>query len=284
MRRLALLLPFVVWACVPADAALPLGSVEFHYRVSDRASEGFEDPELWRITLDRALLSLDTTTIGQSGNDNRCAYRGRAATRNVVFDVRAGLTQIFNGVEPDECPDVGFIFAAPTDVTLPGPGATGADVIDLAAGEPAHAHVVFTATNDDGRSRHTYTVDLRFDTLRTVSRFGGCREAEKGITIVPNKRAEKTITFDAEAFFREALGGDATLRFGPFRDADANGDHVITMAELDGLPLANARFYSDFYTFEDGTVRGTFGDFVRRQMRYAFTFGSFGVCNGSDER
>lgn len=284
-RRLALLLLLGLVpasACVPADDALPLGSVSFHYRPSALAAGELFTDEGFAITIDRALLSLDTTTIGQSGNDSRCAYRGRAAQRNVVFDVMSGLTQTFNGVEPDSCPDVGFILAPPTDVTLPGPGATGDDVISLADGEPAHAFVAATATSIDGAT--VYRLALRFDSARTTVRWGGCRDGVKGIAILPNRRVEKTIQWEVEAIFRESLGGAATLRFAPFRDADADGDRVITMAELDALSLASAHVYSDFYAFEDGSVRGTLGDFVRRQMRYAFTFDANGVCIGTDER
>jgi hypothetical protein len=267
-------------ACVPADHALPLGSVAFHMRASVVTSQGFTIPDFepWSVVVNRARFVRQTVTIGDTADDDRCSYRGRGVAKDVVFDALAGVTQTFNGLEPTNCPDVGFVFAPPDDATVVGPGATGDDVVMLASGEPAHAYFDMTVSRSDA----TYRLLLRFATNKTPSRFGGCRTTERGVRVLPNQRVDVPIAFAADALFREALGGSALLRFSPFVDADDDRDHVITDRELDALPLADARLYSEFYEFENGSVQGSFGDFVRLQLEYAFIYGGEGVCHGND--
>jgi hypothetical protein len=268
-------------ACVPADHALPLGSVAFHMKASVVTTEGFTIPDVepWSVVVNRALFVLQTVTIGDSDDENRCSYRGRGVAKDVVFDALLGVTQTFNGLEPTTCPDVGFVFAPPGDGTVLGPGATGDDLLMLAAGEPAHAYFDMTVSRSDA----TYRLVLRFATDETPSRFAACRRVtQSGVRVLPNARVDVPIAFSADALFREALGGSALLRFSPFVDADDDRDHVITERELDALPLADARLYSEFYAFEDGSTRGSFGDFVRLQLEYAFIYDGEGVCHGND--
>src|SRR5690606_33944916 len=108
-----------------------------------------------------------------------CAYRGRGAASDVVFDPRRGLVQSFNGIQPVECPDVGVIFGPPGPATTLGEGASSSELVELATGRPAHALVDATAewaTPTGGFTpTRTLAIKLRLDTERTSSRFGGCR-------------------------------------------------------------------------------------------------------------
>ncbi len=276
------LIPFVVAACVPADHALDLGSLEFTIKASHLTTEGVPAnivDDDWKITVQRAVFSFKTVTIGQNGVSDRCSYRGSAQKKNVVFDVRYGNVQTFDGIEPQSCPDVGFVLGPPDNLTVPGAGVTGADVVSLAAGEPAHAYLEMTATSFAGEEYH---LQLRFPTVTTPSNFGGCATSVKGVRVRARERVPSSIAFSADALFRDALSSDAALRFSPFRDADVNGDHLITMDELDALPLDNARIYSDSYHFQDGTTFGPFGLFVRLQLKFAFFFDEDGACVGDD--
>jgi hypothetical protein len=186
--------------------------------------------------------------------------------------------QTFDGIEPQACPDVGFVLGPPDNNTVPGAGVTGQDVLAFLEGDASHAYLEMTATQAD----ESYAMKLRFITSGTPSNFGGCRTGTKGVSVLPDKRVPSTIAFSADAMFRDTLGTDAALRFSPYRDADANHDHVITMDELDAWPLENAQIYSDGYHFQDGTTVGTFGQFVRLQMKFAFFFDEDGSCVGDD--
>jgi hypothetical protein len=297
-RALAALL---LASCVPADHALPLGSLEFDVKGSHTTNEGlpttfFAPFDEWTVHVKRVLLAFKTVTIGETNNPDKCSYRGRGAISDVVFDPRYGNTQIFNGLEASDCPDVGFVMQSPDGNTVPGAGATGADVVMLAEGNPAHAYVELTAEKD----AQVYEVKLRFDTLKTPSRFGGCTAAEKGVRVVAEKRTTSSIEFAVDAFFRETLDANAVLRFGPFAGADANHDKVITMDELDAITLEQARTLannatidpnepgsaprnpSDGYHPAPGSTITLFGDFVRAQMKFAFFFDVYGSCIGDD--
>jgi hypothetical protein len=274
-------------SCVPADEALPLGSAQFTVtgRGSPRTLSTDVVIDQWSIHVDRFLLSFKTMTIVNLEDSEQCAYRGRGARTNVVFDgVEGSLVQAFNGIKPGACPDVGMRLGAPDDRTVPGEGATAADIVALASGRPAHAIFEATAlrkarppfTTED----ETLRVSLRFDSERTASSFGGCRDAIRGARINPEARYAKFVHVAAEAFFRDAISSSAQLRFAPYVDADRSGnnDGVATMDELEELRLFNVG--GQFYQLPNGSRAGTFADYVRAQFMFAVKFGEGGLCNG----
>jgi hypothetical protein len=282
MRLGPMLAPLVVaavGACVPPDNAIALGSVEVTLRVSAVTREGVPANIVydgWSLRFERALLSFKTITIGQVDNPNACSYRGRAEQKNAVFDLRQGIVQSFNGMLPDDCGDVGAVFGPPDGYTVPVAGASGDDLLELASDAPAHARIEVVATRGD----ETYRVVLRFDTARTSSKLAGCRSDTRGVHIAPNERTKVALALAGDQFFRDALSTNGGIRFAPFVDADRDDDHVITMDELDLLPLSAARIYSDGYVVAGGS---SFGDFVRAQFRYAWLFGTAsGTCSGKD--
>jgi hypothetical protein len=273
-------------ACVPADEALPLGSAQFTItaRGSPRTLADNVVVDRWSIHVDRFLLSFRTMTIVNLEIANQCAYRGRGAVTNVVFDGTVGsVVQAFNGIMPGACPDVGMRLGPPDDHTVPGDGATVDDIVAMLTGRPAHALLEATATHAaDPEFPHATTVklSLRFDTDRTASAFGGCRDAIRGARIHPEGRDAKFVEVAAEAFFRDAISSSAALRFQPFLTADreGNADGLVTMDELDALPLGSAG--GTFYQLPNGSHAGSFGDYVRAQFRFAVKYGSGGLCNG----
>ena len=103
-------------ACVPADEAVGLGSVQFTFKVSVQTQEGVTETETldrWALRFDRVVLGFKTMTLGRIGDTDICSFRGRGARSDVVFDPRLGVVQTFNGIQPAECPDVGIIFGPP---------------------------------------------------------------------------------------------------------------------------------------------------------------------------
>jgi hypothetical protein len=279
-------------ACVPADEALPLGSAEFTItaRGSPRTLLTREAPagggriDTWSIHVDRFLLSFRTMTIVNLAIADQCAYRGRGAATNIVFDGTTGsVVQAFNGIMPGDCPDVGMRLAPPDDHTVPGDGATADDILSLLTGDPAHAMFEATATHEPPPGfpkSTTIKVSLRFDSARTASSFGGCRDAIRGARIHPEARDAVFVAVAAEAFFRNAISSSAELRFEPFMRADREGndDGTVTMDELDQLPLDNVGDAS--YQLPNGSHAGSFGDYVRAQFMFAVKYGNGGICNG----
>jgi hypothetical protein len=273
-------------ACVPADEALPLGSAEFTItgRGSPRTLADNVLVDRWAIHVDRFLLSFRTMTIVNLERPDQCAYRGRGAATNVVFDGAIGsVVQSFNGIMAGDCPDVGMRLGAPDDHTVPGEGATADDLLTLLSGRPAHALFEATATHapvPGPATETTLKLSLRFDTARTASSFGGCRDAVRGTRIHPDARYAVFVAVAAEAFFRDAISSSARLQLPPFLLADREGDNdgVVTMDELDQLPLSSAN--GPFYQLPNGSRAGSFGDYVRAQFMFAVSYGDGGLCNG----
>lgn len=289
MRRsktLAIALSLVAPACVPADEALPLGSAQFTVtgRGSPRTLSEVMVSDGWSIHVDRFVLSFQSMTIVNLQDSEQCAYRGRGAQVNTVFDgVSGSVVQAFNGIKPGDCPDVGMRLRPPDDLFVVGEGATTADLVSLASGRPAHALFEATATRkarDEGAKDEVLRISLRFDTDRTASSFGGCRDAIRGARIRPEARHAIFVAFAAEAFFRDAIAPNARLRLQPFVVADAvsNDDGLVTMDELDEVPLASVG--GQFYQLPNGRRSGSFGDYVRAQFRFAVEFGNGGSCSG----
>ena len=277
----------LVTACVPADEALPLGAAQFTVtgRGSPRTLSEDRVADAWSIRIDRFILSFRTMTIVNLKDSDQCAYRGRGAQANVVFEGTEGsVVQAFNGLKPGDCPDVGMRLGPPDDESIPGEGATPADLVELLNGTPAHAILEATAVR---KALPPFTLEdetmhlrLRFDSVRTASSFGGCRDALRGARIRPRARYGVFVGVAAEAFFRDAISSSAQLRFTPFAEADRRGndDGLITMDELDDLPLASAG--GPFYQLPNGSRSGSFGDYVRAQFLFAVTYGVGGLCNG----
>jgi hypothetical protein len=277
----------LVAACVPADEALPLGAAQFTVtgRGSPRTIGEDRVVDAWSIHVDRFVLSFRTMTIVNLTDSEQCAYRGRGARTNVVFEGTEGsVVQAFNGLKPGDCPDVGLRLGPPDDESVPGEGATAQDLIALATGTPAHALLEATATQKAAPpftlEDKTIHLSLRFDSVRTASSFGGCRDAVRGARIRPGARYGVFVAVAAEAFFRDAISASAQLRFNPFAEADrlGNDDGLVTMEELDELPLSSAG--GPFYQLPNGSHSGSFGDYVRAQFMFAVTYGDGGLCNG----
>lgn len=288
VRLAALTLGLGLASCVPTDEALDLGSVAFHVTASERTRRGLSTEESvdgWALRFDRVVLGFKTMTIGTFGDEDTCAYRGRGAASNVVFDPLRGVVQTFNGLRPVACPDVGVILGPPDDATTLAGGATWDDLVELASDEPAHAVVEATAWRDarPGGGRDRVRIALRFDTARTSAMFGGCRAAtERGVRAVAGEREEVRVRFAAEALFREAISTTAGVRVQPFVQADARGDDdgVVTMDDLDALPLADV--FGEFYQLPNGSRAGSLGDYVRTLFRFTLGFREAGLCVGHE--
>ncbi|MBS2018205.1 MAG: hypothetical protein JST00_35365 [Deltaproteobacteria bacterium] len=297
-KRLLALLGIAVTAavaCVPSDEALPTGSAEFTLFTKDDdlylpVTRFVDRRRRWDVRIDRIRGSFKTVTIGQVGVPEQCSYRGRGALSNLIFDLSRGNTQTFNGIQPGLCPDVGIVFGAPDSATTLGAGMTVADLADMVVAPTSHVIIEGTATpraapGDDPTP--PYRLLLRFDTARTTTTWGGCRDSEsrRGVTIVPEQRQRADMLFRPQAIFREIIAPTANLRFEPLAlaDDDGNRDGIVTMDELDDITLASVRQIagSQTYVLPDGVQAGSLGDYVRAQLRFVFQFNGAGICNGN---
>ncbi len=292
--RLRLALAFVLVACVPADEAIPTGSAQFTIFAKDEdlflSHERFVAlGQGWDIEIERAMVSFKTMTIGKVGVADQCSYRGRGARNNVLFDLSRGNVQTFNGIQPGDCPDVGLVLGIPDLATTLGEGTTVADIGAMVAAPASHFIIAgraipATPRFAGDRPSEPYRFYLRFDPARTTTSYGGCRDTMRGVHIVPEERQRANVTFNPAAIFRQAIAPGVPLDFRPFAraDIDSNDDKLVTMDELDQVKLSSVRQgFSQLYVLPDGQLDGTFGDFVRAQLRFVFQYGESGVCNGN---
>ncbi|MBX3229131.1 MAG: hypothetical protein KIT84_02260 [Labilithrix sp.] len=297
MRRfLALALALFGAACVPADEALSLGSVQFLFTASDYTVDGARSEDQYALRFDRVVLGFKTMTVGKIGAPDTCSYRGRGAITNAVFDPRHGLVQTFNGIQPVECPDVGVIFGTPDDATVPAEGTPPEELVAL-ANEDAHAIIEATATppiRSEGEEPKPYKILLRFEPIKTSTRFGGCRGPGvrgrgdgRGVGILAGERDVVGVHFAAENLFRNTPTSAGDLRVAPFAQADrfGNDDRVVTMDELDRLPLTSVPGSYQLPSDESLTTTraASFGDFVRFLFRFTVLYRNqkSGLCVGN---
>lgn len=286
MRRL-LALAVVTVACVPPDRGLDYGSVAFELgqRARERELTALHGEE---ISVERALLSFRTMTIGriEVGGEDTCSFRGKGESSDILFDPRLGITQIFNGVKSVGCPDVGIALDPPNAHTKIGPGATVDDLVAMAGGSPAHALVDFRIV--DPYLERSILVQLRFDTLATSSKFGGCSGRRRGIEIEAHERVSYPVHFEPVTLLspRHAVTGPADVRY--FFAADANGDGIVTMRELDDFRFDDFVYDppSDYYRIPTGRfidgIAPSLGVFLREQLKFAFAFDDVGRCYGNE--
>lgn len=283
MKKAIVALCLLGAACVPADDAIRLGAVGFALGATTFTTNGVPSSATadgFAIRFDRIVLGFKTMTVGKVGSLDTCSYRGSAQRADVVFDPRRGIVQVFNGIQPVVCPDVGIIFGPPDGATTLGEGTPSSDLVALASGVPAHAILDATTTSPGGTA---WAIRLRFDTATTASRFGGCQLGPvRGVTVLAGQRDDAAVLFGAENLFREYLADStAALRGQPFAIADRDGDHETTMAEIDALPLR--ALGEDAYQLADGSQSGSFGDYLRQLFRFTVSFrDATGACIGND--
>lgn len=135
----------------------------------------------------------------------------------------------------------------PVDATLfddvsamirPADGATAGNAsdIDVARMNQSKSSVIVegTATNEAGES---YEFSWSFD---TTTHYARCVDAEErpGVLVPNGGTADIQLTVHGDHFLYDDLQSeDPALRFVTFANADADGDHVVTQAELAAVDL-----------------------------------------------
>jgi hypothetical protein len=292
VRRLLFPSVFVVASCVPPDDGLTYGSVAFEVGATEGTRTGVvsrdrdrsfaADP--YTLSFERVLLSFRTMTIGRIvAGDDKCSFRGRGESSDIVFDPRFGIVQTFNGVKIGDCPDVGIALDPPGAATEVGPGASAADLVELATGSPAHALVDVVARSRTKELR----VRFRFEIATTSSKFGACVGTTRGVSVESGTRQTVDVRFGAETLFHPTLSSDSLALVAPFAEADTDLDGIVTMSEIDGLPIttlvaALPALPGEAYRDLEGRRRGTLGDWVREMFRRTFAYRETGGCYGNE--
>lgn len=235
--------PLLSSGCLPNDNRPLPGSVEVTVQGTDEMLQPLSTGDGWTISVDRLIVGLGTVELhGEGCNPYAQAHYSRLFDFTLPLDPDQKLGLLYG---LGDC-SLEFRVRAPHTDALLGPGVTAGDVdamrievLEDGNDEPQRTSVWATgeATRADGATK-------RFDWM--FRRRYNIKECEPGadgtpgsaLEIVGGGSYEYAVRIDGAQLFRPGAVYDAPLRFDPFASADADGDDVITLAELDEVTVA----------------------------------------------
>lgn len=186
-------------------------------------------------------------------------------------------------LEAKAWPNLSYQVGPITADAKPGDLATDADVTLLKT-EGSSVHVEGVATSPTGVQK-SFNWGFSPATL-----FQGCHGEQDGkdvegvlVTNGGNQNVELTVHGD-HFFYDDIQSEEAVPRFQALADADANNDGVITLAELDAVPLYSIPLEKGTYgTGALGNVN-TLGDYERTLSRTIGHYRGEGSCNSKEAK
>jgi len=232
----------------------------------------------WSVKYSKFLLVYHSVTIADESN-----HVGAQLDHPLVFDMTKkavgnpktlGTYQL----EAKAWPNVSYQMGPITADATPGDLATAEDVALLQA-DQATVHVEGTATSPTGAQK---TFSWSFG---TPTFFEGCHGEQDGkevdgvlVTNGGTQNVELTVHGD-HLFYDDLQSEEAVPRFQALADADANDDGLITLQELDQVPLYTIPVEKGSYgTGALGNVN-TLGDYERTLSRTIGHYRGEGSCN-----
>jgi uncharacterized protein YqkB len=232
----------------------------------------------WSVKYSKFLLVYHSVTIADANNKV-----GAQLDHPLVFD----MTQKAQGtpktlgtysLEAEAWPNVSYQMGPITSDATAGDLAT-ADDVALLQNDQATVHVEGTGTSPDGVQK---TFSWSFP---TPTFFEGCHGEQDGkevdgviVTNGGTQNVELTVHGD-HLFYDDLQSEEAVPRFQALADADANNDGVITLQELDQVPLYTIPIDKGSYgTGALGNVN-TLGDYERTLSRTIGHYRGEGSCN-----
>lgn len=207
-----------------------------------------------------------------------------------VVGAKLPVPQVFDMTKKGDKPVVSFELAAKvwpqvsyqlgpiTSDAIAGTFATAGDVATMQR-EGATVHVEGTATGPRGETKTfswSFAVPTRYEDCHGVQ--GGKEVA--GVVVANGGVEEVQLTIHGDHFFYDDLQSEeAVPRFAALANADANGDDVITLEELDAVPLYTIPpALGPYGTGALGDVN-TLGDYERTLARTLGHYRGEGSCN-----
>jgi hypothetical protein len=260
-------------ACVPADTRPPPGVLTVTVSPSTAIGPGVTTADGWHVTFTRVFVAM-----GNEGFSDQCTVYGEADYDRVV-NVGAGPGQklgILHGI--GRC-DLRFRLGPPSTDAVLGANVTDEDKTAMetpipdaytdsgggnAGGSGAGIDIAGVATrNGTSKTFHLiYRRRVRYQRCTAATPPADASASDLNQTIAFDDAGASVdlsegqdVAFDLriepEAVLRDDVNPSAaSLRFDPFAAADVDGDGVISLDELRGVPIASIR---DAGPFEAGT-------------------------------
>jgi hypothetical protein len=219
-------------ACLPIDTRPPPGSVLVSVSSDDTAA-GVTTEDGWLVTYDTLLISLGNFGIAEGPCEQ---YAESHYVR--ILDLRRPEPQKLALLRAlGHCPFI-FEVSSPPDNAVLGAGVTedaktlmrtpGSDPYVKDRGVGVHAAGVATRGDSSVAFAWSFRENLAYGHLCGELSF------ESEVTASLDVHVRTASLFDDP----EGSAGSPVARFGPFAAADADADGVVTLEELDAVPVA----------------------------------------------
>jgi hypothetical protein len=234
---------------VTADTRPPPATLTVTVSPSPAVDRGVMTADGWSITFDRVVVAM-----GKAGFGDGCSIYSEADYDRILDVTHLASQKLGILYAIGQC-DIDFRLEAPSADALLGEGVTEEDKTRLRTpgGDPyvplggVASEITVTA------SRGAVTKHLRLSTRSTI-RYKDCHLLPDSGVPALDLASGAILTYDlrveGEAILRDDVDQAASLRFDPFANADTDGDGIVTLEELRGVPIANVR---DGGAFEAGT-------------------------------
>lgn len=232
----------------------------------------------WSVKYTRFLIALRSVKVADESRN-----LGGELRPPQVFDLtKPGDKRIVSfALEAKSWPHVSYQLGPITPDAVPGELASAADVAALQT-DQASVHVEGLATGPQGESK-MFAWSFSIPTLYEDCRGEQDGKEVDGVLVTNGGTQEVQITIHGDHLFYDDLQSEeAVLRFQALANADADNDGVITLEELDRVPLYTLpAAVGPYGTGALGNVN-TLGDYERTLAR---TFGHYrgeGSCNSKE--
>jgi hypothetical protein len=254
-----LLLSSRLLSCLPADTRSPPGTVVLSIESDDAVRSGIPadaTADGWSIHYERFLVVFGQGELAGEGCD---AYTEGDYAR--IFDLLLPGPQRVNVLYGLGRCDLGFSIATPAWDTLRGEGVSEMDELALRTpGTDSQADGLGVSVWVEGRADRV-DESKRFSwPFRRVIDYEHCQVetpygVEGELSLTGHETVDADVLIRGATLFRESASESASVRFDPFRDADAvygDANDVVTLAELERSPLAghSARTLADLVYLE----------------------------------
>lgn len=258
------------YACVPADTRPVPASLYLTVSASQATAQGITTADGWSLAFDRVLVG-----IGRSSISSSCT-RYSEADYDRVLDLKKSAggspQKLSNLFGLGHC-DVRFRIGTPSSEALLGEGTNNADITFMRTRARDRwvnrggvgLRVIGSATRDGDVRRFdlVFRTQLRYSFCSTSPDAGGLLEVDPdagdddpidaGALVDAGAEAEapppegvgevleseatinRVLRIETEKLF--SVPDEAVIRFDPYAQGDKNGDGVVTVDELVGVPI-----------------------------------------------
>lgn len=293
MRRAMLISSLVALAagCLPGDERPEPGSVLVNVARSDDARDGFTTDDGWRITFERFVTAIGVVAF--TGSDDCIPYDPIPYDRLYDFTV-ADDSKVSLHYGLGACA-LSFQLRSPSTRSILMQGVSESDRVEMnLSNTPVTEEIVFPitlwvigrATRDDA----SIAFDWQFRRSHTI---GTCHPPTNddddlsAITLRSGESHVRDIVIRPRELFRITPSVSAPIHFSRIAVADANGDGVVTVEELEGVEVESDAIADDIEDELPEELRGfldfDIGKITLRDLIGKLLTGRVAALSGSGE-